>query len=156
MAIIRDIEQLKPLVATAKVVQKVSQFSETDSDSWAKIERIIIGIDHLLDTAIKMKQVDNPLINTSGFPRNVLTDSPHAALNNTVTGKTAEHAENAKNEGENKMKVSKQMIDFFANHVNACVKENPNMTLGECIAKLPINVTQISVLLQFVEKGVKL
>lgn len=155
MAIIKDIEQLKPLITTAKTVQKISEFSEKDSDSWSKVERIIVGIDHLLDTAIKMKQADSPLTNTSGFPRAVMTDTPNATLNNTVKANPAEHANNAENEGEKGMKVNKQMIKFFSDHVNACVKENPNMTLGECLAKLPVNVTQLSVLLQFAEKGVK-
>jgi len=155
VAIIKDIEQLKPLIATAKTVQKISDFSSTESDSWAKIERIIIGIDHLLDTAIRMKQTDKGLLNQGGFPRAVLTDSPNAALNNTVIYKPAEQAQQAENEGEKGMKITKQMIVFLADHVNTCVKENPNMTLGECLTKLPVNVTQLSVLLQFAEKGVK-
>jgi hypothetical protein len=46
----------------------------------------------------------------------------------------------------------KQVVDFLSNHINECVKENPNMTIGEAIAKLPINVTQLSVLLELYRK----
>src|SRR3972149_9451468 len=147
MAIIKDFEQLKPMIATGKALQTLagaapSKATGTGDDFFTKLERIIPSLDHLLDTALKVKQGNQA---PAGNTRQVLTE-PH-----TVTGAGAVSAKlekNAKAENEKMVEVKAKMVEFFSNHLSECVKENPNMTIGEAIMKLPINVTQLAALLQ--------
>ena len=41
-------------------------------------------------------------------------------------------------ERENQMKVIKLLIPVFEQYIDKCIKENPNMTIGEAIARLDI------------------
>jgi hypothetical protein len=41
-------------------------------------------------------------------------------------------------ERDNQMKVIKLLIPVFEQYIDKCVKENPNMTIGEAIARLDI------------------
>ncbi len=157
MAIIKNIGELKTILNAGQTLQKmndtgvsiVSNPSQNDGDSWARFERILNGINDLLDNAIKFK-------NANGSPTIIearathVSQSPPDYSSARTLGKGAKNAQNANDEGT--QKVMKQVVDFLSNHINECVKENPNMTIGEAIAKLPINVTQLSVLLELYRK----
>lgn len=149
MAVIKNIDELKPIIAAGKAIQIIDKAaapgqSLTD-DGWEKFERVLTGINQLLETVNKMKQDNQPQGN---FPRQTMTDTPQAHYEKAVKDLPANTAEK---EDKKPMKIDKKVIDFAENHINACVKENPNMTLGECIGKLPINVTQLSVLFQLIK-----
>jgi hypothetical protein len=148
MAIITDLAKIKPLLAAGKAVQKIAAEPPPNEDGWAKIERIITGIDSMLDHMIALKNQGGQN-SPSGNTRQILTEPSHAASqadNNAVQA--------GKNEG-NKLKIPPQLIQFFENFFNDCVKENPNMTLGDAIAKLPVNVTQIAALISLAKGRLK-
>lgn len=146
MAIIKDLGQLKPIIETGKAVQKLADTAASNEDGWAKFERIVTSIDHMLDSMIKLKNEQN------GQGANTRAILPEPSRENISRGNQAKNANNI--EG-NKMKIPPQVIDFFDKFIADCVKENPNMTIGEAMMKLPINVTQLSALIQIGKRGLK-
>lgn len=149
MGLIKNIDDLKPIINAGKALQlidKVAAPGQTlTEDGWGKFERVLTGINQLLETVNKMKQENPP---PGNLPRQTIADSPQAHYEKAVKELPAS---TAKSEDGNKLKIDKKVIDFAENHINTCVKENPNMTIGECIGKIPINVTQLSVLLQLIK-----
>ena len=143
MAIIEKSDLLKPLIEVGKTMTKIESAAKAAAgeDGWSKFERIITNIDHLADTLIRVKEGGGqaPL----GPGARVLSDPPRLQA----------AAPPANSEVKNQMNTAlKNLLAFLANHVNQCAKENPNMTLGECINKLPVNVTQLSALIQLAGK----
>lgn len=150
MAIIKSLGELSNLISAGQTLQKMSETgvqivqnpSQNSGDGWQRFERIITGINELLDKATQFK-------NAQGSQ--TIIESPakqihHAPPVYSPARTQVNNAQNANNEGT--QKAMKQVIEFLAKHINECAKENPNMSLGEAINKLPINVTQIGVLLQ--------
>ena len=145
MVLIKELSQIAPAIQTVKEVSNIaSAATSTNDDFWTKLERIIPSIDHLLETALKAKGTAPAQEKASGA-RQVLTDSGIQSGQGAVTAKLEK---NAIAENENMVKIKNQFIAFLDNHLQQCVKENPNMTIGEAIQKLPFNVTQITALLQ--------
>ncbi len=152
----KNIGELKTLLnagqALSKMdsaVQVVSNSGQDSGDGWQRFERILTGINDLLDKATQFKNSQGSPTIIDAKPSHV-TQSPPVYNAARTLGNNANNAQNTNNEGT--QKALKQLIDFMANHINQCQKENPNMTLGEAINKLPINVTQLSVLLDLYRK----
>jgi hypothetical protein len=150
MAIIKNVDQLKPLIPAIKDIQKM----QSDDGDWLdKFDRILTGINSLMDKAKSMNTGQSMENDTSRFGR--------ATMSNDSIGKPALIAERAtpaspvNNEKDNnKMQFQKQLINVLSDHINKCVKENPNMSIGEAILHFPMTVTQIAVLFElFKQKG---
>lgn len=149
-----DFGQIRELANAGQTLQKMSETgtqiasapAQNSGDGWARFERIINGVSDLLDKASQFK-------NAQGAPANndkPLYQSPPQYRASMPPVKVAQPAQQNNEKGT--PNVMNELFTFLANHINECVKENPNMTLGEAINKLPINVTQASVLLQLFAK----
>jgi len=137
------------MINTGKALQTLAGAAPSNAtgtdDFWSRLERIIPSIDHLLDTALLVKQGNQA---QAGHTRQVLTEPATHTVTNAVKAIADKPAENAKKEDDNNVKVKNQMLEFLNKHLSDCLKDNPNMTIGEAIMKLPINVTQLAALLQ--------
>jgi len=159
MAIIKNISELKPVIETGKALQTIQKASPQvtpEADGWQRFERVIEGIDHLLETALKYKQTESGALNPQVEGRQYLPNERSGARQNADTGAPAERVyfdEPKQTEKDVKsMEIQNKIIQFFGEHISNCQKENPNMTLGESIMKLPVNVTQLNVLLELYKK----
>ena len=142
-------EAIKPIMTAGKAIQTLASTPENE-DGWTKFERIIGSIDHMLDSMVQLK---NQQSGKQDNTRRILSDTSIEARQPALQAAPAAHANNAISEDKPKMNIPPQILEFAASHIADCVKENPNMTLGEAIMKLPINVTQLSVLLQMLKKA---
>ena len=160
MPIIKNIDDLEPVVQAGRAVQKIAGAAET-GDGWDKLERVITGIDQLMQSAINFQQQraalgQNPKsaqgreVMTSGAGDSRRLGSADAPAVRDIP-KASPPVSNEKD--VQKVEIQKKIIEVFANHIKACAKENPNMTFGEAIMKLPVDVTQVSVLFSLMEKG---
>ncbi len=157
MAVIKNIDGLKQLLNAGQTLEKmntgVSSISQTgvnSDDGWARFERILGGINDLLEKATQYKNAQGSAAQPDTMQKPVYQSPPDYSPARTL-GKQAKNAQNSQNNEVEK--VMKQLFEFFVNHINECQKENPNMTIGEAIDKLPVNVTQLAVLLQMYIKS---
>ena len=160
MPIIKNIDDLKPVVQAGRAVQKIAGAAET-GDGWDRLERVITGIDQLMQTAIKFQQERTALGQNpkSAQNRDIMPsgggDSRHLGSADAPAIRDIPKASTPVNSEKDiqRMEIQKKIIEVFANHIKACAKENPNMTFGEAIMKLPVDVTQLSVLFSLMQKG---
>ena len=155
MAIIKNMDDLKPVLSTGKTLQSISKAAEPSGDSWEKFERVITGIDSLMQTAIQFNQSRQGI---TAEPPNSINGRPILANQpSTVKTKVPSEAtviEHQPQKDSQIMEIQNKLVEVFSDHVKKCATENPNMTLGECIMKLPVDVTQVSVLLSLLKKAV--
>lgn len=150
MAIIKDISQLKPVMDSVKAVTTINNQinpapTNISEDGFSKFERIITGINQLAENFLKLKQINQ---GSNGQATHQLTNSTIGSMSADVHFARDKQANSAKG-NDNKMQiVLRQLINALENHINQCAVENPNMSLGECIQKIPVNVTQLKVMMQ--------
>ncbi len=156
MAIIKDISQLKPVMDTVKTVTTFNPESTNISeDGITKFERIITGINQLAENFLKLKEINQGSNVQAGLSMHQLTNNTNGSRSADVHFAREKQANTAKGT-DNKMQiVLHQLINALENHINQCAAENPNMSLGDCIQKIPVNVTQLKVMLQLAKSQIR-
>ena len=157
MSIIKNIEQVKPIIKTAQIVSKIDTFAQSGGDGWERFERILTGINELFTHATASQK---PNLEPDVHGRGILSNSSiekergGVVVAPVIHEKPFQTEEKIDPEKDKKLNaIKKQMIDYFSTFVEECRKENPNMTVGEAINKMDINVTQLSVLFQIAKGG---
>jgi len=135
-----NLDDIKPLINTGKTISRLSS-APAGEDDWARFERVIQSIKELLNTVQDVQQTNqNPAGNRrilSNDGRIISVEQPVRRITNTIIKE------------DNPMK--KEIITAIKTHIEKCVTENPNMTIGEAIDKIPINVTQALALIRLFE-----
>ncbi len=161
MAIIKDITKIQPVIETVKTIQAINNQTAVAApvveDGWSRFERIITGINQLAENFVKLKTIDTGAGGQAGQSMHLLTDGDNGARSADVHfARDRKDLPANTDKGNNKMNVvMQQLMKALADHVEKCAKENPNMTLGECIDKIPVNVTQIKVMLDLAKTQIR-
>lgn len=141
-----DIRKLKEGSAVVKAVGDITGANTAGAEDWVgKIERIVSGINQLLDLALKLKGQDTQ--QTPGFRvptrRDSLTDHTPARRDMTPP-KAIEQPRTPTEADVKKQEAVNKLVGTVEGFLEKCRSENPNMTASEMIARIPINVTQLS------------
>ncbi len=141
---------VKSALEAGQAAQKIAtRAASAGGNPWKSAESIIDGINLLLDKALVMKNQGAPAAVAPG-PRGLRTiminDTPAPAA---ITPAPAPGNSEAK---QNMSMAAKGFLQFLTDHIEKCRVEDPNMTISDCLAKMPVNVTQLSVLLTLAGK----
>jgi len=150
-----DIDGIKPIVQTGKVLSNLTRQANPYEDGWARFERILSGINQLVENYQTMR---NEAQSPAGAGRNYLTDDglgerkdwgkPNKQI---IEGKAI-----PKSEVNPMPEITAKLISFFEGHLTEMAKDDANMSIADAIAKIPLNVTQALALIKMIKlAGVK-
>lgn len=118
-----------------------------DGDWLAKFERILTGINTLTENFAKLRGL--PISASPGVSERHFAPESHAAPDQKAL------AAPGQKESDVKEKMLLPVLNKVCDHLDKCIAENPNMTIGEAIAKAPLNVTQARGLLELLSMMLK-
>ena len=151
MAIV-DKRQIEALTTAGKALSAMNSVGAAapatgaDGDWLAKTERVLTGINTLMENVTKLRQMPiSPSAGVSGIASE--RERQFAPENHAAPEPKAISAPSQK-ESQMKEKMVQPVINKLCEYLDKCIAENPNMTLGEAIAKAPLNVTQARGLLE--------
>jgi hypothetical protein len=151
-----NIGDIKPVVNMAKAVETITVWpaptaktEQNENEFWGRLERIITGINDLVTNA-KTLNIGNQAANSR--TRGTLRDEyrPPAVAVGPELPREPETPSN--NEGDKKkMAIVKQLVDAAYKYLAEKSKENPNMTIGEFIMQMKVNITELTGILQMIK-----
>ena len=139
MAIV-EVNDIKPVIETGRAISNMVNPPRSE-DTFAKIERIISGINHLADTYFLVKNKndspigDRPIIEQNGDKINY-QPPPTKILEKEVSNP-----------------LNEKLLQFISEHLAEMATENPEMLLGEAIEKIPLTVSQVISLISLLKNS---
>lgn len=150
MGLINSVDDLRPLMDGAKALQTMDAGLAPDApaaegDFLGKLERVISGINSLLENAAKLRGEAQPLVDNRFSRPLMASPSPSHPTPAPIAPPKAQDAP----KGDDKIStITAEIIKNLENYIGECVKADPNMPVGQAIMQFPMNVTQAQVLLQ--------
>lgn len=139
MPLVKATDLVKPLADIAGAAA-----NPESGDFWSKAERIISGIDKLLDHAIEARGGPAPGAEAARPAAVLASPAPaqEVEFRKPAPGPAQIAAAPTQSEAP-QMKLNPILTAFLKDHINKCFQENPDMPIGQVIMKLPITVTML-------------
>jgi hypothetical protein len=147
-----DKNKVAGMIKAGQSLAKLESAATDTSGDWiGKIERIINGINDMAVNFQKLKSgdPDNRADQLNSGRRAIPESHRIADQRSPSEDAKPEHTVETAGKGDEPMnKFGKTLIGILSDYMDKCIAENPNMTIGEAIAKAPLNVTQVRGLLE--------